>query len=224
VRSIFILKVLLCNALIAEQSLFDGKTLNGWSGNSSHWSVQNQSIVGTNTKQNPTKGNTFLIWKNGTLKNFDLSIECKIETGNSGIQYRSFLKPGNHDGFRVGGYQADFESGDKFSGICYGESFRGILSLRGDSTILSRTSDGKLIKKITKIGNATELGSYIKKNQWNHYRIIANGFHFEHYINNKKMCEVIDNDVKHRKSEGLLALQVHAGPPMKVYYRNIILK
>jgi len=108
-RSIFILKLLVCNALIAEQSLFDGKTLNGWSGNSQYWSVENQSIVGINTKQNPTKGNTFLIWKNGTLKNFDLSLECKIETGNSGIQYRSFLKPGKHDGFRVGGYQADFE-------------------------------------------------------------------------------------------------------------------
>jgi len=223
-RSIFILKLLVCNALIAEQSLFDGKTLNGWSGNSQYWSVENQSIVGINTKQNPTKGNTFLIWKNGTLKNFDLSLECKIETGNSGIQYRSFLKPGKHDGFRVGGYQADFESGDKFSGICYGEAFRGILSLRGDSTTLTRTSDGKLSKRITKIGNANELGSYVKKNQWNHYRIVANGFHFKHYINNKKMCEVIDNDVKQRRTEGLLALQLHAGPPMKVYYRNIILK
>lgn len=223
-RSIFILKLLVCNALIAEQSLFDGKTLNGWSGNSQYWSVENQSIVGTNTKQNPTKGNTFLIWKNGSLKNFDLSLECKIETGNSGIQYRSFLKPGKHDGFRVGGYQADFESGDRFSGICYGEAFRGILSLRGDSTILTRTSDGKLNKQITKIGNANELGSFIKKNQWNHYRIVANGFHFVHYINNKKMCEVIDNDVKQRRDEGLLALQLHAGPPMKVYYRNIILK
>ncbi len=223
-RSIFILKLLVCNALIAEQSLFDGKTLNGWSGNSQYWSEENQSIVGTNTKQNPTKGNTFLIWKNGSLKNFDLSLECKIETGNSGIQYRSFLKPGKQDGFRVGGYQADFESGDRFSGICYGEAFRGILSLRGDSTTLTRTSDGKLSKRITKIGNADELGSYIKKNQWNHYRIVANGFHFVHYINNKKMCEVIDNDVKQRRTEGLLALQLHAGPPMKVHYRNIILK
>ena len=48
------------------------------------------------------------------------------------------LKPGQHDGWRIGGYQADFESGDKYSGICYGEAFRGILSMRGDRTTLSR--------------------------------------------------------------------------------------
>ena len=98
-------------------------------------SVEDGAIVGVNTAENPTKGNTFLIWKGGTLKNFDLTLECKIDSGNSGIQYRSFIKPGDHDGWRIGGYQADFESGDNYSGICYGEAFRGILCMRGDRTI-----------------------------------------------------------------------------------------
>ena len=69
----------------SEKNLFDGKSLDGWDGNPVHWSVKEGAIVGENTKENPTKGNTFLIWKGGTLGDFDLSLECKIESGNSGI-------------------------------------------------------------------------------------------------------------------------------------------
>jgi len=210
--------------LVAEKSLFDGQSLEGWDGNPLHWSVEEGAIVGINTKENPTKGNTFLIWKGGELLDFDLTLECKIDSGNSGIQYRSFIKPGEHDGWRIGGYQADFESGDNFSGICYGEAFRGILSLRGDRTTLSRDSQGKLVKSVEKIGDKTKLGLEIKKNDWNTYRITANGYHFTHYINGKVMTEVIDEDELERRESGLLAFQVHAGPPMKVYFRNIVLQ
>lgn len=208
----------------AEKNLFDGKSLDGWDGNPVHWSVKDGAIVGENTKENPTKGNTFLIWKGGTLGDFDLTLECKIVGGNSGIQYRSFVKPGTHDGWRIGGYQADFEAGEKFSGICYGEAFRGILSMRGDKTTLSVDSKGKLKKKIEKFGDTNEIGKAVKKEAWNTYRITANGYHFVHYINGVKTMELIDNDEKTRRSDGLLAFQVHAGPPMKVYFRNIVLK
>jgi hypothetical protein len=210
--------------LLGEQFLFNGKDLEGWDGNPIHWSVEDGAIVGVNTKENPTKGNTFLIWKGGNLKDFDLTLECKIESGNSGIQYRSFIKPGEHDGWRIGGYQADFESGDKYSGICYGEAFRGILCMRGDRTTLSRDQSGKLVKSVEKIGETTKLGLSIKKKEWNTYRIVADGYRFEHYINGEKMCELIDEDEKERRAEGLLAFQVHAGPPMKVYFKNIVLK
>ena len=210
--------------LVAEKSLFDGQSLEGWDGNPLHWSVEDGAIVGVNTKENPTKGNTFLIWKGGNLKDFDLTLECKIDSGNSGIQYRGFIKPGEHDGWRIGGYQADFESGDKYSGICYGEAFRGILCMRGDRTTLSRDQSGKLIKSVEKIGETGKLGLSVKKKDWNSYRIVADGYRFEHYINGEKMCELIDEDEKERRAEGLLAFQVHAGPPMKVYFRNIVLK
>lgn len=206
------------------RSLFDGKSLNGWDGNPDHWRVENGAILGENTKENPTKGNTFLIWKDGTLKDFDLTLEYKIEGGNSGIQYRSFLKPGKQDGWRIGGYQADFESGDRFSGICYGEAFRGILSMRGDKTTLTLNEKGKLQKKAEKFGDAAEIGKAVKKGEWNKYRITAKGFHFTQYINGVKTTELIDNDEKTRRSEGLLAFQLHAGPPMKVYFRNVFLK
>ena len=210
--------------LDAEKHLFDGKTLNGWNGNPAHWSVQDGSIVGENTKKNPTKGNTFLIWKDGILKDFDLSLDYKIEGGNSGIQYRSFIKPGKHDGWRIGGYQADFESGDRFSGICYGEAFRGILSTRGDKTTLSLDAKGKLQKKAENFGDSKEIGKAVKKGEWNKYRITAKGYRFVHYINGVKTTELIDNDEKNRRSNGLLAFQVHQGPPMKVSFKNIVLK
>ena len=109
---------LLCTALVfscasayAEKNLFDGKTLKGWDGDPKFWSVKDGAIVGQTTKENPTKGNTFIICKDLKMKDFDLHLDFKIEGGNSGIQYRSVVKPGKHDGWRIGGYQADFESG-----------------------------------------------------------------------------------------------------------------
>ena len=211
-------------SLFGGKSIFDGKTLDGWDGNPVHWSVKDGAIVGENTKENPTKGNTFLIWKGGVLKDFDLTLDYKIDGGNSGIQYRSFVKSGDHDGWRIGGYQADLEAGDKYSGICYGEAFRGILSMRGEKTTLTLNDKGKLQKKIEKFGDTNEIGKAVKKGEWNKYRIVAKGFHFTQYINGVKTTELIDNDEKTRRADGLLAFQVHQGPPMKVYFKNIVLK
>lgn len=205
------------------KSIFDGKTLEGWDGDPKFWSVKDGVIVGQTTKENPTRGNTFIIWKGDKLKDFDLMLDFKIEGGNSGIQYRSFIKPGKHDGWRIGGYQADFEAGDRYSGICYGEGFRGILSDRGFKTTLT-VENGKLKKKAEKFGDSREIGKAVKKREWNKYRITANGYHFTHYINDVKTTELIDNDEKTRRADGLLALQLHAGPPMKVSFRNIVLK
>ncbi len=207
------------------KSIFDGKTLEGWDGDPKFWSVKDGVIVGQTTKENPTKGNTFIIWKGDKLKDFDLMLDFKIEGGNSGIQYRSFIKPGKHDGWRIGGYQADFEAGDRYSGICYGEGTgRGILSDRGFHTTHTRNENGKPQKKAEKFGDSKEIGKAVKKREWNKYRITAKGYHFTHYINDVKTTELIDNDEKTRRAGGLLALQLHAGPPMKVSFRNIVLK
>ena len=205
------------------KTIFDGKTLKSWNGNPKFWSVKDGAITGKTTKANPTKGNTFIIWEAGKLKNFVLELDFKIVGGNSGIQYRSFKKSGNQDGWRIGGYQADFAAGaggDRYSGICYGEAFRGILSLRGDKTTLTKEG-GKLKKKIEKIGDAAALGKLVKKEDWNTFRIEAKGFELTHYINGEKMTVLVDNDEKPRRAEGLLALQLHAGPPMTVQFRNI---
>ena len=223
----FLAATLVLTTLADEKSLksiFDGKTLKGWNGDPKFWSVKDGAITGQTTKENPTKGNTFIIWEGGKLKNFVLELDFKIVGGNSGIQYRSFKKPGNHDGWRIGGYQADFESGDRYSGICYGEGFRGMLSLRGQKTTLSLNDKGKLQKKAETFGDTKEIGKAIKKKQWNSYRIVAKGFHFTQYINDVKTTELIDNDEKSRRADGLLALQLHVGPPMNVQFKNIRLK
>ena len=204
-------------------SIFDGKTLKGWNGDPKFWSVKDGAITGTTTRENPTRGNTFIIWEGGKTANFVLEMEFKIQNGNSGIQYRSFKLPGNNDGWRIGGYQADFEAGERYSGILYGERFRGILSDRGFKTEWT-TVDGKVQKKRSQFGDSKKIGQAIKKGEWNHYRIVAEGYQFVHFINEVKTTHFIDNDTKNHRKDGLLALQLHAGPPMVVQFRNIRIK
>ena len=96
--------------------------------------------------------------------------------------------------------------------------------MRGDKTTLTLNDAGKLQKKVEKFGDTNEIGKAVKKGEWNQYRIVAKGFHFTQYINGVKTTELIDNDKKTRRADGLLAFQVHAGPPMKVYFKNIVLK
>ncbi len=204
-------------------TIFDGKTLEGWDGDPKFWRVEDGAITGQTTKENPTRGNTFIVWKGGEPADFELELEYKIEGGNSGIQYRSFRKS-KTDPWRIGGYQADFEAGDTYSGICYGEAFRGILSHRGQKTTLSLDDKGKLVRKAEKFGESAEIGKAVKKGEWNAYRIVAKGYEFTQYINGVKTTVLIDNDDKARRPNGLLALQLHAGPAMKVQFRNIRLK
>ena len=204
------------------ETIFDGKTLKGWNGDPKFWSVKDGAITGKTTKENPTKGNTFIIWE-GKTGNFDLRLDYKIIGGNSGIQYRSFKADGP-DEWRIGGYQADFEAGDTFSGICYGERFRGILSLRGKKTTLTVGDDGKLKKEVEEFAKDADIAKAIKKEDWNSYRIVARNFNLTHYINDVKTTQVVDHDRKTRRADGLLALQLHAGPPMTVQFKNIRIK
>jgi len=205
------------------EKIFDGKTLKGWNGDPKFWSVQDGAITGKTTRENPTKGNTFIIWEGGKTGDFDLRLDYKIVGGNSGIQYRSFKADGP-DEWRIGGYQADFEAGDTYSGICYGERFRGILSLRGKKTTLTVGDDGKLKKAVEEFAKDADIAKAIKKEEWNGYRIVARGFNISHYINGVKTTQLIDRDKKSRRADGLLALQLHAGPPMTVQFKNIRIK
>ncbi|RMG38982.1 MAG: DUF1080 domain-containing protein, partial [Planctomycetota bacterium] len=202
------------------QSLFDGKTLKGWDGNPDFWRVEDGAITGETTKEKPTRGNTFIIWRGGTLEDFELKVEYRIFAHNSGIQYRSFEIPGQK--WVVGGYQADIDVANRFSGCCYGEKFRGMLCPRGMKTVIGPNHKFKVVGKL---GDPAELAKAIKPaGQWNEYHIIARGFHFVHKINGTVMADVTDEDVEQRRRSGILAFQLHAGPPMKVQFRNIRLK
>ena len=217
------LTVLVASTLHAGEdgfrSIFDGRTLDGWDGNPDFWSVSDGAITGTTTENNPTRNNTFILWRGGHPANFELKLQYRIFKGNSGIQYRSFEVPDQK--WVIGGYQADLEAGDNYSGILYGEGFRGMLARRGEKTIIGNDSKPRLVGTV---GDADAIQAIIKKEDWNDYHIVARGFHFVHRINGVVTCESTDEDRKHRRAKGLLALQLHAGPPMTVQFRNIYLK
>src|ERR1051326_2968461 len=207
-------------------SLFNGKNLSGWDGNPKLWSVKDGAITGQTTVENPAKGNTFLIWTNGTVGDFELRCSFKIVPGdshgfaNSGIQYRS--KVLNHDNWVVGGYQADMEAGPTYTGILYEERMtRGIMAKRGETVVW----DTNCLKRVTgSLGQSEDLQAAIKKGDWNQYVVIAQGNHLQHFINGKQTVDVIDDCVEKRATNGVLALQLHQGPSMKVEFRDLRLK
>lgn len=217
----FVASLLFAGSVTAAEpkELFNGKDLTGWDGDARVWSVENGAIVG-HTKDVPLKNNTFLIWKDGKVGNFKLTVEFKLEGGNSGIQYRS--KVIDPKQWIVGGYQADMDGKNQYTGILYEERGRGILAQRGEKLTISR--DGQ--KTSEKIGDADELAKAIHKNDWNTYEVEANGTTLKHTINGKLMSETIDRDAEHRATSGILALQVHANlpAPMTVSFRKIRLE
>ena len=150
--------------------IFNGKDLDGWDGNPKFWSVKDGAIVGETTAENPTKGNTFLIWRQAPVDDFVLRASFKLRNHNSGIQYRSK----ELEKWVVGGYQADMEfgdpvNGDRYTGMLYEERGRGILAPRGKKVVIA--ADGK--KEETSIGDPQELLANIKKGDWNEYEVIA---------------------------------------------------
>ena len=200
-------------------ALFNGTNLDGWDGDPRFWKVENGCITGVTTAEVPTEANTFLIWTLGEVDDFEFTAEYKIENGNSGIQVRSFRLPDRP--WAIGGYQADFEAGDRYSGIIYGENFRGILADRGQQTKIGEDHKPTVTGKT---GEDEVLQKVVKKGDWNEYRVVAKGFTLQNYINGQLTAEVTDEDVQMRRRGGLLALQLHAGPPMKVQFRNLKLK
>jgi type 1 glutamine amidotransferase len=195
------------------QPLFNGQDLSGWEGNPQLWSVRDGIVTGQTTADHPIKENTFLIWRGGEVADFELRLTYRITAGNSGIQYRS-KDLGN---WVVGGYQADFEAGDTYSGILYEERGRGILAKRGEKATIA--ADGA--KQDETVADTKQLQASIKKNDWNDYVIIAEGNHLIHMINGKVTAEVIDQQKDKSARSGILALQLHAGPPMKVEFKNV---
>lgn len=209
------------------QLIFNNVNLNGWEGDPVYWRVENGAIVGEVKPATLLKRNTFLIWRGGAPANFDLKLEYRISAkGNSGVNYRSVEIDTLR--FALKGYQADLDGKDKYnlgyprySGQNYEERGRQFLALRGQKTLLTTGNKPKLIDSI---GSTLNLVKNIKPNDWNELRIIAKGNRLRHYINGVLMSEVIDEDPVNRKMSGLLGVQVHVGPPMKIEYRNILLK
>ena len=209
--------------------VFNGKDLTGWEGNMDLWSVKDGTITGITPPDpaDPTKGiikhNTFLVWKGGTVSDFELTFKYRLEKGNSGVQYRSKSLEAGAFGPVLSGYQADFEAGPKYSGILYEEKGRGILALRGEKTVIKPAADGgkkPVIEKAGTVGDSNAIQAAIKSEDWNEYKIIAKGNHVQHFINGMQTVDVTDEDAANAPKEGLLGLQIHQGPPMTVQFKD----
>lgn len=213
----------------AEKNLFNGKDLSGWKGQDGFWSVKDGAITGQTTQEMPVKENTFLVW-DGEVGDFVLTFRYKIVDengkadgfGNSGVQYRS--KVVNPAYSVVAGYQADFEVGRTYSGILYEEKGRGILAQRGQKVIIHEGGKPKKprIEVTGEVGKSDEIQAGIKAAGWNEYKVIATGGHLQHFINGRQTVDVMDETGIGAKS-GVLALQLHAGKPMTVQFKDIVL-
>ncbi len=217
-------------------SIFDGKTLNGWEGDSQYWRVENGNIVGEITPDKLLKSNTFLIWRGGEPEDFELKLEYRIsKTGNSGINYRS--EQFTEVPFALKGYQADIDGMNRYTGQNYEERGRTTLAYRGQKTKIIGTDDPKASVKdhvknnawtkleVTEsLGDKEALQSLIKADDWNEVHLMVKDNRLQHFVNGTLMSDVTDDDKINRKMSGLIGVQVHVGPPMKVEYRNIKLK
>lgn len=205
-------------------AIFDGKTLAGWEGNPTYWRAENGALVGEISPSTIVKSNTFIVWRGGRPRDFELKLDYRITAdGNSGINYRSTIVPDpvtpeNH--FSMRGYQCDLDGRKRYPGNNYEEKGRLFLAVRGQMT---RVVGGRPPVLLATIGDSEELARLVT-DDWNAVHVIARGNVLTHIVNNRVMTVVVDDDGPNRASEGLIGVQVHVGPPMKVEYRNIRLK
>ena len=189
------LPLLLCaTAAFAQEGfrpLFNGRNLDGWSGDPRLWSVRDGVIVGS-TEGVKLTHNEFLITKQ-SFGNFILKAECKLRNHNSGIQFRSEALPD----WVVRGYQADMAA-DNYWGNIYEEK-----GTRG-----------------TMVDGWPKARAVVHLKDWNEYEISCSGDHIQLKLNGVETADLHDS----ARLSGIIALQLHAGPPMEAYFRNIRIK
>ena len=139
-------------------SLFDGKTLDGWDGDRTIWSVQDGAITGQTKADTGLKENNFLIWKD-QVENFELRLKFRLENGNSGIYYRAQKRrPGETQGDPLVGTQADFDASGRWTGVIMEYLLRDVLAERGQKVVIDE--QGK--KQATPLGDPAELLKAVK--------------------------------------------------------------
>jgi hypothetical protein len=196
-------------------SMFNGQDLAGWEGMPGWWSVEDGAITSQSTPEKPCPRAHYLMWRGGEPGDFEMRLEFRLLGGNSGVQFRSKELPD----WDTSGYQADIEEGGQWTG-CLFEHTRLGLGLRGQKVLIDE--DGT--KHVTFIGDPLKLLEVFRKDDWNSYRIIAQGSEITLMINGRVMCEVTDNQSDIAAKSGVIALQMHPGPPMKIQFRNLRIK
>jgi len=228
-------------------SLFDGKTLNGWSGDPS-WHVEDGAIVIEPTCEHPT-GTVYLVWQGGEVTNFELKFEMK-GTGaiNGGMQYRSWIQPppppavsaprttagtcpsgaprgtppdaASEAQWNIAGPQYDFDAGNTVPGQFYEQATgRARIAWRGQ---VVRTETGKNPRLVALLGDKDTIDSWFKPNDWNEAHIIALGNSMSHILNGHLMSALFDEDATKFHAGGHIGIEVESTG--KLYVRNIWLK
>jgi hypothetical protein len=207
--------------------IFNGRDLTGWDGDPRLWSVKDGALRGETTAENRAQGNTFIIWKEGSTKDFELRLTFRCNaSNNSGIQYRSrHIKEGKvNNPWVVRGYQHEIRNETKLpsvSGFIYDEGGkRGRMCLVGEQAVWG--ADGMKAVSATLIDQPA-FEKLFRLDQWNDVVIVARGNHIQHFLNNRLILDFTDHDASAAK-EGILALQLHAGNPMWAEYKNIRIK
>lgn len=215
----FILLAMLCAHIHAaeERVLFDGKSLEGWEGNTNHWRIEDGSITGEIPEGKSLGGNEFLYWK-GEISDFSLQVEFRISGGpsaNSGIQFRSQKNPDGH----AAGLQADLDDGSVWLGRIYDEHGRALLVERGAR--VSIAPDGR--KWTDTFAPADSFKTLLKpKGEWNTYSIMAWASHAEVRVNGVLVSVLDDHQIGKARWSGRLAFQLHSGPgPAKIQFRSV---
>ncbi|PSL01670.1 3-keto-disaccharide hydrolase [Cecembia rubra] len=216
-------------------SIFDSQSMEGWEGDPDIWRVEDGLLIGELTAETDLKSNTFLIWKGGEPRDFELKVDFKItENGNSGINYRSERL--EDIPFALRGYQADIDGKNTYTGQNYEERKRTTLAYRGQQTKINPQDPPGEIRdfvernawrglELTKeLGDRDSLKNLIKAEDWNQMHLVIKGNHLQHFVNGILMSEVVDEDLVNRSFEGFLGFQVHVGPPMQVAFKNIYIK
>jgi putative heme-binding domain-containing protein len=217
----FIACVAFCSAIQAQsdkdgfRSIFNGRDLTGWDGNPELWTVAEGCITGKTTGPEQLTYNQFLIWRDGSVKNFELHAKIKVTGNNTGIQYRSKELP-DVGKWSIGGYQCDVHPTAANNAMVYEERARGIITQNGQSVVIDPKGARWLVanREPVKVDVA----------EWNDYTIIAQGNHLIHKLNGEVTIDLVDHDKKARATEGLLAFQIHRGPAMQVQIKDVMFK
>lgn len=196
-------------------AIFNGRDLTGWAGGSEYWSVEDGCLTGV--ADGKLTYNRFITWKDGKVKNFELRVKVKVTPeGNSGIQYRGQERPDLGE-WVVTGYQCDVvPKRDDYNGMLYEERGRRILAHTGEKVIIAADGQPWVVGKLP-----------VQKfpgGEWHDYRVLVQGNHHQHWIDGVQTVDVIDLDEKGRALEGVIAVQVHVGPPMKIQYKDFFLQ
>jgi len=204
------------------EKLFDGKGLESWkSPDMSYWSVEDGTITAKSSEDHPCKHNQFLVWQGGEISDFELTLKFRVEGGekaNSGIQVRSQVESDGH----AKGYQVDIAHPDApYLGAVYDEKGRKMLAMRGQTTVIQE--DGKMVSGALDGDKDAALKNY-QQGEWADYRIKFVGNKLEVWLNGVQTASVVDEQEAEREMSGVLALQLHSGPPMKVQFKDIVLK